>query len=300
MLRTGSTAVLLALVLPLAASAQDAKPEWKFTEGKTFYVQTVSILKQDMKTLGKTLKQDLEQTTVYSLKVLKVEANKNVVLEQKVESIKLENKTGGAPPTDEKFNQQLVGAAFKVTLGPSGDVLKFEGYDDLVKKIAGDDAAAQKVVKAALSEENLKRGVADVFSFLPDKAIKAWKRPADLNLGPLGSFAGTKEYKLEGKEMIDGKPVDKITFTGEAKYSGPDAKTLAGGPFPFQVTKGELKVEDFKGTLLFDPAAGRLVSAEESKKITGNVTINVSGSSLDTNVVQEQTTTTKVLDQLPK
>jgi hypothetical protein len=298
MFRTGTVVALFAVVLPLSASAQDVKPEWKFSEGKTFYIQATSTLKQDMTTLNKKLLQNLETTTVYSLKVVKVEASKNVVLEQKVESIKVENKTGGAPPTDEKFNQQLVGATFRVTLGPSGDVLKFEGYDDLVKKIAGDDAAAQKVVRAALSEDNLKRAAADVFSFLPDKPLKTWSRQADLNLGPLGSFATTKAYKLEGKETVEGKPVDKITFTGEAKYSGP-AK-VEGSPFPFQVTKGELKAEDFKGTLLFNTADGKLVSSEVSLKISGDITISVSGSTLETKVLQEQSTTTKILDQMPK
>lgn len=290
-------AVLAALVLTATVFAQDAKLEWKFKEGDTFYLQTTSTLKQDMKTLGKSLLQNLEQTTVYSLKVQAVEANKNVVLEQKVESIKVENKTGGAPPTDEKFNQQLVGVSFKVTLGPAGDVLKFEGYEELVKKIAGDDAAAQKVVKATLSEENLKRAASDLFSFLPDKALKMWDRRSDINLGPLGSFDAKKSYTMEGKQTVEGKSVDRIAFTAEAKYSGPTK--MEGSPFPFQVTKGDLKAEDYKGTLLFDPEAGRLVSLEESMKITGNVTISVSGSSFDTNVTQEQSITTKVLDKLP-
>src|SRR5262249_29297829 len=130
-----------------------------------------------------------------------------------------------------------------------------------------------------------------------EKPLKEWERKADLNLGPLGAFDTKKNYKLEGKETVDGKPVEKITFTAEAKYSGP-AKA-EGSPFPFQVTKGELKAEDYKGTLRFDPAAGRLVSSDVSMRITGNVTISVSGSSLDTIVQQDQTISNKVLDKPP-
>src|SRR4051794_18819800 len=96
-------ALVAASLLELSSRGQDVKLEWKFKEGDKYTLETVSTFKQEMKTLGKTLKQDLKQTTGYSLTVQKVNADKSVVLEQKLESLALENQTGAPNPTDEKF-----------------------------------------------------------------------------------------------------------------------------------------------------------------------------------------------------
>jgi hypothetical protein len=96
---------------------------------------------------------------------------------------------------------------------------------------------------------------------------------------------------------VDGKSLDKISFVAEAKYTGPTK--VEGSPFPFQVAKGDLKTEDYKGTLLFDAAVGRLVSSEVTMKITGSVTITVGGSSIETTVNQEQKIESKIMDKPP-
>src|SRR5207249_2953346 len=132
--------------------------KWKFTAGDTLYIEVVSHSKQVLKTVGKELKQDIEQTSVFSVRVEKVDPDKSVDLEQKLEWLMV--KTGGPTAVpDARYDQQLSGLAFKVTVDlAKGEVTRFEGYQDLLKKIAGDEAA-QKAAQAILSEESLKQAV---------------------------------------------------------------------------------------------------------------------------------------------
>src|SRR5262249_49501436 len=156
-------------VLPAHAQVQ---MEWKLKEGDKFFLETVGTLKQQMRTQSKEMKQDQELTAVFALTVEKKNADNTAVLEEKVEALTVKNAAGLAAGTDEKFNQQLVGTAFKVTLNPRGEVVKFEGYDDLVKKLAGDDPAFRKAVQSVTPEEQFRISVSEAFGFLPDKPVK--------------------------------------------------------------------------------------------------------------------------------
>jgi Family of unknown function (DUF6263) len=296
-------AVLALAVLALPARAQ-VQLEWKFKEGDKFYLETVNSFKQSMKTLGKELKQDLDMTFVFSVAVQKVNPDKSAVLEEKVESVEVKNTGGptGAIAAEDKFNQQVKGATFRVTVTPRGEVTKFEGYDDLVKRLAGDDAVTQKTVRAVLSEDYIKNAAADVFGRLPDRPVKAndsWgdDKKLDMPLGPLGTFTATRTYTYEGKDTVDGKSVDKIGFTGKATYSPP--KSGEAGPFPFQLTKGDLQVENLSGTLAFDDSAGRLVESNTSMRVKGSMTAVVSGTTLDSELQQERAIKTRLLDKPP-
>src|SRR5262249_24469090 len=189
----------------------------------------------------------------------------------------VKNAAGAPGGTDDKFNQQLVGATFKVTVNPKGEVTKFEGYDDLMKKLVGDDANGRKVFQAIMPEEAFKRSAAEAFAFLPDQPVKTgaqWERKLETSLGPLGSFSTKRQYTYEGQEQADNKTLEKITFTASTAYT---PRKPGDTTFPFQVSKGDLKVEDLKGVIYFDAAAGRLVRSESSMKVRGNVTIVISG-----------------------
>jgi hypothetical protein len=292
---SGGLLTLVFVAFPALGQDTGVKLVWKFNKGDQFFLQTDSSAKQTMRTpsLGKELKLDVDQTTVFSVTVRDINADKSVVLEYKI--------------VDEKLQQQLLGAGFTITLGAKGEVKKFEGYDDLVKKVAGDDANAQKLFRAVVSEAELKARATDAFGFLPDGPVKLdtpsakWQRKSELPLGPLGSFEVTKSYTYEGPAKApSGKAEEKIRFQGEAKYSLP-AKTDGTPVLPFQVAKGDLRAENFKGDIFFDAAAGRLDSSDMTVTLKGNVSFAGQGGSgnIDTEVSVEQTIKTKWLDKNP-
>src|SRR5262245_36771640 len=177
MLRCGSIA--LALVLGLAgASARAQQPlEWKFKKDDAFRYKTVSTLKQIMKLLdkagkpeGKELVQDIEYTIVVGYKVLDVTKDGGAVLEMKVESMSFKNAASiGAPAVDD---DKVKGATFKLTLSAKREPTKIEGYDEFLKKMAGDDNNVLKTLQAVLPKETLMKSARDAFGFLPEKDEK--------------------------------------------------------------------------------------------------------------------------------
>ncbi len=303
----GAAFVLVALAWPAQAQV---RLEWKFKEGDKFYLESVSVLKQSMKTLGKDLKQDLEQTTLFSFSVQKKDSDNSAVLEAKIESVTMKNLGGptGGIPAEDKFNQLLKGATFRVGISPRGEVTRFEGYKDLIDKIAGSDEAARQNVQAVLSEEYLKRSATEPFVPLPAGAVKpgdSWgaDKKQELRLGPLGTFTTTRRFTYDGKEAPQGsaagsKPLDKISLAASATYAPP--KSGEASPFPFQVTKGDLKADAIKGTTYFDADAGRLVESMTTMHLRGTLTIVVGGNTIDTEVEQDQNVKSRILDKPPQ
>jgi hypothetical protein len=309
MLRRSWPGALLLLVAAFPAPADEAavKLEWKLKKGDTFFLKTDSIVKQTMRTpsLNKELKLETEQTTVFSVTVRDVASDKSVVLEYKIEGATAKSSTAGsAAAADEKLNQQLVGATFTVTLGPKGEVTKFEGYDGLVKKFAGDDKNAEKLVRAVLSEAELKARATDALGFLPDGPVKdgaKWERTSTLPFGPLGSFDLVRKYTYNGPAKApSGKAQEQILYQVEAKYSAP-AKAEKAPALPFQVVKGDLKAENFKGVIFFDAAAGRLDYTDMTVILKGTVTFGGpgQGGNIDTEVTVDQVVRTAVSDKNP-
>jgi hypothetical protein len=300
MMQRYARAALAAVGLWAGMVSAQVPLEWKFKEGSTFYLELTSTSKQVLKTVGRELKQDLEQTTVFSVRVDKIDEQKNVVLEQKLEWLSVKTTATSLP--DDRYNQQLAGVAFKVTLNPKGEVIKLEGYDKMLDHVAKDDENARKAVKALLSEESLMKAAEEVFAFLPEKPVKTgdtWTREAKRSLGPLGTLQLTRKYSYDGPETVDGRSLERITFTGSGVFT-PGAKTEA--PFQFKVEKGDVKVPEYKGSVWFDAAAGRPVKSEWNLRIKSEVTIKAGESKdgIDTDQTQDLTVKMRVLDQKPE
>jgi hypothetical protein len=289
--------LLLLLVGFASAALGDVQIEWKLDKDDVFYVQTDSAFKQTMKVVGKEVQQDGEQTSLLSFRVLEVKPDNSRVLEQKVEWLKIKGEG-----TDGKLLEQLQGATFRITLDPKMEIVAFEGYEDLLKKLAGDNADVRDTVRALLPEEAMKKSAREALTaFLPGKAVNPgnpWERKGVLEpLGLLGSLKKDYAYVYEGRAQVNKKDVEKITFTATASHVLPKAGTAKQAPF--QVTDGKLDVADAKGTIYFDAAAGRLVQAESQMNLKGFLTLLVSGTSIRTDIKQQVTTRIQVLAEKP-
>ena len=297
MLRDGLLALALTVGL-VGVSAQGQTPlAWKFNKGDSFRLETVSTVKQSMKLLdkdgkpeGKEVVQDIEYTIVVSYKVLD-KTDGGVVLENKVDSMKFKN-PNGAIVADEKVQ----GATFKITLNAKNEVTALDGYEEFMKKLAGDDSNTLKTLHAVLPKEVLMRSAREAFGFLPEKPEKTWTREFKAPMGPLGDLDVKNVYKDEGPETVSGRTVQKITYDSTVTYSPPNAQTPAGAQAPFRVVKGELKRTDqSKGTIHFDAAAGRLVALNQNIKLKGKVSLVLGAAKVDAELDQDQKTKTTLL-----
>jgi hypothetical protein len=277
---------LLVVGLGAVPAHGQAPLAWKFKKDDVIRLEVVSTFKQSMKwqenKVPKEAKQNIEYTQMLAFKVLDVKEDGSVVLEQKLESIKFKNEGGSVMPDD-----KIQGATLKITLGPKRTVDKLEGLDELIAKLAGEDAKVRDTLKRTLTEEWFKKTAREVFAFLPEKEEKKWTRKVPVPLGPLGNLAITNNYKDDGTEKVGDKSAAKITFTSTVTYTKPTAKDAAGASI--QIVEGDLKAESAKGTILFDAAAGRLVSSNWAMKLAGSMTVSIGGSKLPTVVEQEET-----------
>jgi hypothetical protein len=288
-----SVGAVLLLVAGLAAPAAAQAPiEWKLKVGDQFYLRNKTTTKQTIKALNKDVPQNSKETIVLGFKV-EEKVGDNFLLKETVEEVTYAPEKGDAV-TDTK----LVGATFLLTVSPKWEILKFEGYDKLIDKLAGDDIGVRHALTQTLPEDVFKKTVREAMAFLPDRPVKEgdnWERSVEVPNGPLGTRVETRTYKLEGKADVGGKKVDKITYTTAVNFkAGKKVDNLN-----YYVISGQLEVKESKGTVHFDPAASQLVEIISDLKLVGKMVLSISDTNVPTEVEQEQSTVVTVLKEKP-
>ncbi len=293
-MRRITTMTLVCLAGLTAPAAAQTKLEWKFKKGDKFYLEAVTDQKQSLQVMGKAVQQNQSSTTIQSVEVKEASGEK-VVLSLRFESIKQKKADGGVGGGGtEAMLDKLKGTTFTVTMAPGGKIGKFEGYDEMVNKLAEKNEDTAKMIRIVMSEESLRKNVEEIFNFLPDRPVSkgdTWKTETTLPLGPIGTFKAISNYTLDGKA----KEGELISFKSDLVYSLPKA----GAEGPFKVTKGDLKAENAKGTLVFDNTRGRLVRGDNSATIKGAITMDIMGNTIDMEMTIDMVNRVRVLDQLP-
>jgi Family of unknown function (DUF6263) len=271
----------LILSLALAAPAEGVKIEWLLKEGDVFYTRSDVNMQQTIKAGGRTVEQNLKQSTLTRFTIVKKNADKSIVLKQKILKIK-----GEGNLTNEAVQKKVEGTEFTVTLDDRGKVTKFDGYKAFITKLAGDNDKARATLESMLSEDTYKQVISETFSMTPNKVVKKgdqWTRDYKVSMGPIGDFKGQNTFTY-AEPPKDGKELAQLTFTATMTYSAPGNQPQG---LPFQIVKGNLKAEDFKGTMLFDLKAGRLVESSTSARFKGTLTISAQGQKADMELEQK-------------
>jgi hypothetical protein len=282
------------LVLAVGGLQADTKILWRFDEGEKFWMESIISTRDVLKDkVGAQAKQDAERTTLTSFTVRRKNADGSVVLDQKLESMKVTIQ-GNLPKPDAELYKLMEGATFRLTLSPKMELKGFEGYEQLAQRITAANPEVGKLFRQNLPEEMMRRSVEEAFGFLPDKELKPgtkWDRKLVLALGPLGSLSGLNHYTYRG--YINGK--EHIDVEGNLSYVPPSNAT----DFVFQVTKGNLAVENVRGTMLFDSKLGKLVQSEIRLRVKGSLVVQVQREVQAIDVDQEQTVRTRFMDKPP-
>jgi hypothetical protein len=289
--RSLGTRFLAVSLLVLAAGPAHAQVTlaWKFQEGESFVVENVEKTRQTLETKGKSHKQETSVTTISRFTV-KQKSPKETVLEIKIEDIKSSPAAApGGKDLDKEVASKMKGAVFTVTLSPNHKIVKLEGFDELIKRIADGKEDIEKLVRSRMSEEHLKKSLEEPYQFLPPRPVSkndTWKQDAVVPLGAFGSFKVVKTYSYQGKEAAG----EKITFTSAMTYIRPGGEGAL-----VKVVKGNLKAEDGKGTFLFDSDKGRLIRGDNHVTIRGNLTIEFLDEQQEMNLVVDSSNSIRIL-----
>lgn len=225
------------------------------------------------------------------------------VIDLKIESAK-SSSPGKLKSPDEIFFKALEGADLKLTLGTDFSVQQIEGLEEVVKKMAGPQAAQlPAAVRESLQE--MFKGlmgflVGEVFVPLPQKGARkgdTWEQKTGIALPLVGALQLQKKLTHEGKGRLPYQNLERVTGTGTFSFS----PSKGDGKNPgIQVLKADIKSGEYKSTLHFDASAGRLAHGEVKIKTDLAVSMVVNKKKAQAQGLQEETLTIRTFDEKPK
>ncbi len=302
--------VLVTLIAP--AFGQDtANLAWKFKEGQPFFQEMTTTTKQTMKVMGSDITQNQTQTFYFSWTPEKKDGD-NWILKQEIVGVKMKIEIGGQPieydSTKEgqsssalgDFFKALVGSSFKLTVDKNFKVVKIEGRDDFVKKLAQANPQMEALLKQILNEDALKEMADPTFAAVPPGPTKvdgSWDKPSKLDMGPIGKYENNYKYTYKGKDKTNPK-LDTIKVETTLKYT-PPGDSPTGGGLPFKIKGANLASKNAGGTILFDNDKGRVESSDMNVDLEGSLSIEIGGNTTEVKLTQSQKTTVKTTDTNP-
>jgi hypothetical protein len=296
-------------VVGLVLAQEPVTLKWEFQKDKPFYQEMTTETKQSMKVMGMDITQSQKQTFIFSWTPKEQDKDKNWVVQQKIEAVRMDVEIGGNrvnydstkdagatgnPLAD--FFKALVGSQFMLTISPEMKIIKIEGRNEFIDKLVKANPQMEPLLKQILGDEALKQMADPAFAAVPNKPVKkgdTWERKSVLNMGPIGTYDTTYKYTYEG--MQDKLHKIKVETTLVYQPPGPNA----AGTLPFKIKAAKLDSKGGSGTILFNNEKHRLESSDTKLKLEGKLTIDISGMATDVDLSQEQTTTVKTTDTNP-
>jgi hypothetical protein len=293
-MRTRFGAALVLLLSGLVAPAYgQVDMRWNFPQGGQFYIEDVQKIKGTLMVQGQTINQEQEQTFISRFTVLSKNADGSVVLERRIESMKV-NSNLPTPGMDDLI-KQLEGATFKVTVTSAMAVSKIEGVDEYIDRVTKANPMLGQLFRAMFSEDTLKAALDEAFGCLANKTVKPgdkWTHKGAIPMGPMGTIVGDNTYVYDGPQ--DG--LHKVTVKGTLTYKMPQA---GAGGLPFQVTKADLKADEARGTIYYDAAKSRPARTEMKVHMKMTMTATAMGQNIDLTMDQDVTVQSRLLDKKP-
>jgi len=304
-------ALLLVVAPQLQVRAQDKAVllKWKFEKDKAFYQKMTTSTDQTMKIASADFKQTQKQTFIFQWTPTKVE-EKSVVLTQKIIAVQMDIDIGGQKitfdSTKEKqpnnnlndFFNALKDSEFTVTLDTAAmKVTKVDGRQAFLDKLVKTNPQMKPLLDQILSEQALTEMAEPAFAAIPGKEVKkgdTWERSSKLDMGPIGKFENSYTYTYEGPA----DKLEKISVKSTLKYKEPTEQGGVGG-LPFKIKQADLKSSSASGTVLFDPAVGRVSKSDMTVDLKGNLQIEIGGQTTLVDLTQKQTSTVETTDTDP-
>jgi hypothetical protein len=278
--------VLFLLLFVTATASAQVTLKHKYPEGTQFKTQVTNKVDQTLNLSGNNAPTKVDLKLVARTTYGKQDADKNVPVESKIESVTASlsllgtNVTFDSARPDEKPSdmvgqlvtdqlRKLAGMTFNYKVSPENKIL------------AGERPKGETLV----DPEQIVSRAQQELDMIPAKPLKPgdkWERTVheDIGQGQVFTFKRNYEYVGEAPEFATvpgSRKLDKITATDSTvEYS---IKPNAG--MGLTAKSSDLKVESSKHVYLFDREAGRMVNADNEVRITGKIVLSINNMSLD-------------------
>ena len=285
--------LILSIGHPATAVAQQALV-WKFASGDVFFVEEIVNQEQSVTIGDRTETKKTRQTTIMQYQVADVNPDGEVDLEITIKSI-LDD---GEKSND--VTRRIAGSKFGLTLDNKGQLIRFDGYANFVKRVANGNIQFERLFQSVLSEKTLQQTMVQLLTSLPGTNVsrgQSWQQKQTLNVGPFGTLAVDRTFEHKGLMNGDDGTFVDVGLMGTAKYALPDPDKSR---LPFKISQGELIVDRFQGSGSFDMQRQRMRALDVELHVTGKLTISVGPQKADLMIDQTQTSRLRVLDSLPR
>lgn len=298
---------------PKPADGKRFETKFDFEKKTKLYQESTTKLTQIVKVQGQDLTQTQNSTFYFEWTPVKTEGDKTYV-KQKVEGLKMtidisgnsinydstkgDTPTAGNPGLTEFF-KKLSGAEFTAVIEKGVKVVEVQGKAEFIRNLATGSPQMESLLNKILTDDALKDMCDPTLKLVPEDGPKkvgdSWTRKGTINLGPIGSYTVTYNFKYVGVE----KDMDKIEVETKLEYVAPKKDDPGAGGLLFRINGGTLGIDPTKpakGTILYDSKNGRIASADISINLKGNLTVAIGGTDTTVELVQEQTTSVKTSD----
>jgi len=292
-LATGTTAVVVKeIATPSGSDAARGPVEMKlkWQAGKKYVIHWEGTETTEMKQPGqpKPVKQVQKMTQDYNLSLVRELDNGGWQLQLEFEGLTMEVSAGGRkmfsadssqnPAQDAKNPvgarmRKVVGARLQYFMNANGKVEKMEGYQELVKRVAGENPQEQAAFRDLFSENLLKNCGSFAEDTTPRRVVKlgdSWEMHL-AETSNLGIINVDLKCTFKNWEQHGDRKCMRIKFTGNiSPQTAPNTASL-----PVNIEKGRVSGEDW-----FDPELG--MDVEITFDVDMNLKINQRGQILTT------------------
>jgi hypothetical protein len=295
-----SLAFLVSIVFVAPLPAQ-VKLEWLLEEGESFLVERVHTRKQTVAVPSGLWQEERCLTALFAV-TFKKKNQAGYVLDLRIDKFSSEprgeKRSRGAKDERVAIAALMPGSVFTATVTRQGKLIQLDGYAAFIQRLAGNNAEAEKALRALLPEEALRQDIEDVFHFLPDMPVgkgDTWRRETTEPVPPFGSFQSSLEYTYQGAPPPFKAGSDRC---GKCIVIGVMVKTgyrpPGNNPELFHILGAKLKAQSGKGSILFDVVRGRLESSEQIIHVAGDLIVAFLGKETRMEFTSESTLRIKV------
>jgi hypothetical protein len=307
-----AVAVTLASLIAPAIAAEPVLLRYKFAKGDQLVYRTKHEERQ-LQTIADEKHESTVNDEIVTLQVVdEIDGNGNAIIKTRAVHRKRKmDGQGGKFEFDSKSAERdtgselgsrvtpalerLTGSEYQITVTPRGELAEVKGFTEIVADLVKDNPAATLEAGILADNDSQKHSEQERFVVFSEKPVSPgdnWEHPIEAEFKGIGTLKGKVTYTYESDDKVGDRKTARIGVKTDLTI---EFNLATGG---IKLT-GTMTTTSSSGTVQFDPATGRIVSAKEVSGMTGQLNVEVGGMTLPLANTEEHTTTLQLLDKLP-
>ncbi len=241
------------------------------------------------------LGQDVQYVLVSRFRVEKKNEDGSMVVEQKVEGVRLSNADPALQVRLNDMLQKTKGASFTMTLNADREVTKFEGGTQAFKVFDVDNPlGGPSFLLWSFMDRDGWKELAQLSFFQPPNDVRRgqrWDRQMKHSWGPLGTWDGKMHFQAMGKQ----REMERYDYALDLAYRPPTKR----GALPFEIGQSRFQIQTARGAIAYDPKRGRVAAAEERFHVRGMLSVSFAGIESAVQMDEMQLFQLRIVDKNP-